>query len=387
MWKNRIIWFVLWILSIVGISFYGGAISYSFFFMMTAIPFISLLYLLCVYSFFKVYQNVESKTLVVDQQMPYLFMLKNEMFFGFTSVKVRYFSSFSDIVDLDDNVEYELLPKNGIEKQTMLICRCRGQYEVGIKTIEVQDFLRLFRVTYHNESTVKVEVRPKLVYLNTLPEIDETRKMEAETNIEAEPDVLVREYVAGDDLRRMHWGLSAKNQKYMVRKNIGERQRTLGILLDTNRYEDSMHQYIPVENKMLELYLAVSLYCTNHKIPVNAYYMDQQFHADEIRELPQFELLYDKMSKIDFRPGRGGAELFVQTAEEQSIFRCETVVIILHKWSDEAAQLVAALQEYGVKVLVYVIDWNLDALNDILSNAGFEMQHILPTADLMEVVG
>jgi len=385
--RNRIIWFVLWILSVVGISLYGGTISYSFFFMMTGIPLVSLLYLLCVYSFFKVYQFVESKTLVVDQQMPYLFMLKNETFFGFAGIKVQYFSSFSDIVDLDDNVEYELLPKEGIEKETMLICRCRGEYEVGIKTIEIQDFLRLFRISYHNKSTVKVEVSPKLVYLNGLPQVDEQRKQEAENNIEAEPDVLVRQYVAGDDLRRMHWGLSAKNQQYMVRKNVGERQKTLGVLMDTARYESSMHQYIPVENKMMELYLAIALYCVDHKIPIQAYYMDQNFHADDIQESAQFEMLYKKMCGLNFRSGHGGEELYLQAAKEQSVFYCETVFLVLHKWSDESAKLAVTLQDYGVKVVVYVIDWNLDGLKNVTNMARIELHHILPTADLMEVIG
>ena len=46
--RNRIIWLCLWVLSLVGISLRGGAVSYGFFAMLTLVPIISLLYLLAV---------------------------------------------------------------------------------------------------------------------------------------------------------------------------------------------------------------------------------------------------------------------------------------------------------------------------------------------------
>ena len=48
--RNRIIWFCLWILSLVGISFYGGIISYGFFIAVTITPVFSLFYLPIFYS-------------------------------------------------------------------------------------------------------------------------------------------------------------------------------------------------------------------------------------------------------------------------------------------------------------------------------------------------
>ncbi len=136
--RNRILFCILWVLSVVGISFYGGPVSYGFFALLTLIPIFSFGYLLCVMFFFRIYQELDSKNLVANHTVPFFFKLMNEYFFGFASIRVRFFSSFSTISGLDDGIEYELLPKTGITKQTDLVCKYRGEYEVGIKQVEMQ---------------------------------------------------------------------------------------------------------------------------------------------------------------------------------------------------------------------------------------------------------
>mgnify|MGYP006334952541 FL=1 len=93
--KRRWILFGVWILSLVGISFYGGAVSYGFFFGVTLIPLISLAYLLSVYIFFRIYQKVESRDMVCGQPAPYFFILQNDSVIPFSGVSVKLFSSFS----------------------------------------------------------------------------------------------------------------------------------------------------------------------------------------------------------------------------------------------------------------------------------------------------
>ena len=144
--RNRIIWLCLWVLSLVGISFRGGAVSYGFFAVLTLVPIISLLYLLAVYILFHVYQKVEQRYASVNEPVRYHFSLVNEYPLLFCGIRVNFFSSFSTITGLDSETEYELQPHTRIEKETNLICKYRGEYEVGIKEIEIQDFFRLFRI-------------------------------------------------------------------------------------------------------------------------------------------------------------------------------------------------------------------------------------------------
>lgn len=169
--KNRIIWFCLWVLSLVGISFRGGAVTYGFFIALTLVPPVSLLYLLAVYAMFHIYQELERRFVTVNEPVRYRFALVNECPLQFVSIRVRFFSSFSSITDLDDETEYELRPHTRIEKETRLICRYRGEYEIGIREIEIQDYFRLFRIRYRNKECIHAVVKPQLIMTDTLGDI------------------------------------------------------------------------------------------------------------------------------------------------------------------------------------------------------------------------
>jgi uncharacterized protein (DUF58 family) len=160
-WRNRFLFLIAWLLSVVGISFYGGVVSYGIFALLTLLPVVSLCYLLCVIATFKIYQEIDSKWVVANHKVPFYLSLVNERLFSYVGIRVRFHSSFSAITGLDDRIEYELPPKSGIWKQTEIICRYRGEYEVGIKKIEVQDYFRLFRLSYFNKEPIKAVVRPE----------------------------------------------------------------------------------------------------------------------------------------------------------------------------------------------------------------------------------
>ena len=58
---RRGILLVSWLLSLICISFYGGTVSYGFFFGVTLIPVISLIYLVFVYFRFKIFQELGTR--------------------------------------------------------------------------------------------------------------------------------------------------------------------------------------------------------------------------------------------------------------------------------------------------------------------------------------
>ena len=76
--RNRIIWFCLWVLSVVGISLKGGVVTYGFFALLTLVPLLSLVYLLAVYWLFHIYQELEQRFVSVNEPVRYRFALVNE---------------------------------------------------------------------------------------------------------------------------------------------------------------------------------------------------------------------------------------------------------------------------------------------------------------------
>lgn len=354
--RNRIIWAFLWILSVVGISFFGGPVSYGFFTLLTLVPIVSLIYLFFVSACFRIYQELDGRNLVANRPMPFYFILKNEFFFGFCSVRVHFFSSFSSITDLDDGVEYELLPKTGIQKHTGLVCKYRGEYEVGIKSIEVRDYFGLFKRKFNNKETLRVIVKPDIVPLTSLKSIRSDKLMTRETTFNpTRPDVLVREYVAGDDVRFIHWKSSARSGELLVRKTTGEQRDGIGIVLSNRRHSEDIMEYLPVENQMLKAAIALSYFFTSNNTPVVAYLGYGQDSSKTAERVERFHEMSDWLSKTAFRDNIPVENCMDEVGKDPALYTCKTVFFILNEWTAAALSAVKKLQENRISTVIYFV--------------------------------
>ena len=361
---RRWILLVLWLLSLVAISFYGGAVSYGFFFGVTFVPVVAVVYLLCVYFRFKIYQKLESRNVVCGQPVPYFFVLQNDDHFAFTSVGVRLFSSFSFVEKLPDGMSYELLPGDNYTFETKLVCKYRGEYEVGVKEIVITDFLRLFQVSYRVPETIRALVLPKVVRLSELHCIADVQALlQRETyRAQTEPDVVVREYVPGDALKQIHWKVTARERKLKVRNRTGEEKAGIAILCDTKRYADDNREYLPLENKMLETLLALTVYFAQRNMACDISYGQRGMVRRHVEDLKDFDVFYRQVSGIDFSKEES-VEMTGRQAMTGGVWQdCRILFFVLHVWSDalwEMAEQIAA--SGGIAVLCLVTDENMDA--------------------------
>lgn len=115
----------------------------------------------------------------------------------------------------------------------------RGRFELGPLTVQACDPFGLARSTGEVAGTTEVVVTPA-VY--PLPPIEGV--MGAGVGGESAPqhvgrfgpdDVLVREYRAGDDVRRVHWRSTARWDQLMVRREEQALEPTATILLDNRQ--------------------------------------------------------------------------------------------------------------------------------------------------------
>ena len=227
---------ICWLLSLILISTYGGTVSYGIFFGLTLIPFISFLYILFVWIFHRVYQEIGSRNIVCGQSVPYYFVLKNESFFAFAGIKVFFYSNFSYVEELPEEIEYELLPGEQYKYETSFVCKYRGEYEVGIKEIIISDFWGLFGIKFAVRESKKVIAAPKLIQLDELKSVSDISAMMQRDHLQTtEPDVVTREYVAGDALKQINWKATARESKLMTRKSVGEEKRGIALIFETKR--------------------------------------------------------------------------------------------------------------------------------------------------------
>lgn len=348
---------VLWVLSLAAISFYGGTVSYGFFFGVTMLPFLSWIYLFLVYCRFRIYQETESRNMVCGNAVPYYFVLQNDDFFAFSSVSVRLFSSFSYVEQIPDGIEYELLPGDKLTYRTRLICKYRGEYEIGVKKIVITDFLRLFQLSYTPASPIKALVKPKIVRVEELRSImDITALLQNQAqNLQTEMDVPVREYVQGDDPRLIHWKATAQEQKLKVRTRIGEQKQGISVICDTKRYSKENRVYLPLENKVLETLIALGVFFAGKNTSFTAYYGQRGVMQSHVDNIGDFEEFYLKTSEIIFDREEEVGETLAEAMAKGAIRNSKVVFVILHRWEESIARMTEELAAGGMIVVVYLV--------------------------------
>lgn len=358
-------WFLLdlWVLSLAAISFYGGAVSYGIFFGITLIPVISLIYLAAVYCNLKILQQIENRNMVCGQAVPYLFILQNESFFVFAGISVGMFSSFSTVEKLPGDTEYELLPRDRKLFETKLTCRYRGEYEVGVKEIVMTDFLKLFRIRYRIPHAVKAQVLPKMTRITQLLSVgDLVTAVRREALLErSEADVVVRDYIAGDAVKQIHWKATAREQKPMVRNRTGEEKQGISLLWDTRRYSKEQGQYLPLEDKILETAVALGLFLAEKQIPFGAYYGQKDIVTKHVRGLGDFDGFYKSVSDIVFGGEEDFGRLLRTLADRGSLHESRIIFCVSHTIDEEQLRRAEELDKAGCILVFYVVtDENIE---------------------------
>lgn len=354
--SHRLIFLFLWILSLVSISFFGGAVSYGFFFGMSLIPVICLVYIVCVASRFKIYQELGNRSMVCGQPEDYFFILQNEDFFAFTGVSIRLYSDFSYVEELPGDTEYELLPGDRFTYKTKMVCRYRGEYEVGVREVVVTDFLRLFRVGYPYSGTVKALVSPKLVRLEELKGMEEFQaRLRRETFAQSEPDILVRDYMAGDSLRQIHWKSTAREGKLLTRIRMGEEKQGISVFCDMTRVGRKPEEYLPLENKILEALLALGYFFAVRDMGFSVYYAQGGLVGGRVRGMDDFDEFYLSAAGAVFGENGEVLDLVGQVAAQGGLWDNGIVFFVLHGLDEKIMEATRKLAEGGMAVVVYVV--------------------------------
>ncbi len=353
--RNRLIWAGCLILSLIAISFYGGEISYGFFFAVVFVPVISFLYLCCVYFTFKIYQKTEQIGLVAKTPVPFYFTLQNEGFFVFAGIRVHFFSDFSDVHGDNLHKESVIYRGEGIKTETVLLCKYSGEYEIGINRVEIRDFFNLFRLIYKNPETLRVNVGPKPVFLSSLRSEERADSVKDSTLDKSVLDVFTREYVSGDDIRHINWKKSSESGKLLVRNLTGEEKSGVGVLLISKRISEEMKEYLPLESRMIEAALCVMLFYLQKNSEVNFYHCKNGIVPSVYSGLSDYEALYSEISSVSFAENFSHEEALADLCSLSEVFSKKIFYIFTFHVSDEIMAFVRMLNEEDVSVFIYLV--------------------------------
>ena len=357
---RRCIWGICWLLSLILISLYGGTVSYGIFFGLTLIIPISFLYIFGVWVFHRIYQEIGSRNIVCGQSVPYYFVLKNESWFAFAGIKIFFFSDFSYVEELPDEIEYELLPGEQYRYETSFVCKYRGEYEVGIKEIVISDFWGLFSIKFRVRERKKVIAAPKLIQLDELKSVSDISAMVQKDHLQTtELDVVTREYAAGDALKQVNWKATAREGKLMSRRPVGEEKRGIALVFDTKRYSAKPEVYLPIENRVLEIVLALSFFMSKNNTSVS-YFYHQEDGQNSIRmgrldSVGDMAAFYGQMKEVRFDRNTNMGTDLERILQDGVLLDKAVVFFVLHEMNDDILKKTYHIANNDTIVIYYVV--------------------------------
>lgn len=138
----------------------------------------------------------------------------------------------------------------------------RGRYEIGPVEMSCVDPFSLARVKKVAGGKSSLLVYPKIEQLVLPRDLGERRSLSVSalrqpTGATGEDFYTLREYVEGDDLRKIHWPSTAKRQRYMIRQEETPWHNRATIVLDdrTSAYEgQAFERAVEAAASLVDLY-------------------------------------------------------------------------------------------------------------------------------------
>jgi len=113
----------------------------------------------------------------------------------------------------------------------------RGRFHTGPLTVRATDPFQLVKLDRRFSATSEVQITPRIVPLPMMRTVSGAGStgdaLPQKAGVIGSDDVLVREYHAGDDVRRIHWRTTARRGELFVRREEQAWDPTATVILDS----------------------------------------------------------------------------------------------------------------------------------------------------------
>lgn len=302
--QSRILYLCLFLLTLIFIYFNGGKIPYMLFYAIILLPVISLTYTAVIYFRFKYGQDIDKSFVTKGDKVNFIFSINNEDFFLYPYIRVSFYGAKTIFANQIQVRNFSLTPFRGKTYSLELICNYRGNYEIGINSVEIEDFLGLFTFRYNVFEPKYVTVYPRIVRLERFflktDFMSDTHSVLSNKNEDMSTIADVRKYTYGDCLKRVHWKLTAKSGNIMVKKFQSTSETSAIILLDLRKNNlDNGHNII-LEDKLIESVVSVLHFCLFNWIPINLVFFSEKLVDIHAKNHLMFSELYEMLAKVRF---------------------------------------------------------------------------------------
>lgn len=260
--KNRIVYLLLVISMGVFAGAYNSKLTFVLFLGSLLLPFATLLLLI-----------IERLALKLEVAPARVFSQKLQQFAVTVTVRNRFFIPISPMrltgafQDGDGNLISDktmIVSVTPFCKSEFVFNGClkyRGEYHLGLREAVIFDLLGIFRVRVRLTPAVTAVIAPRRLTVGQSSALCSDDYDSARTRMsffENNTFSAVREYVEGDPLRYVHWKLSAKQDKLMVRQQEQNLGTNALVITDTASAFPDERDRIRAVDAAIEVSLAIT---------------------------------------------------------------------------------------------------------------------------------
>jgi len=358
----------------------------------------SLGHTLYVYMRFKFVQDIDKRIIIKGENVKLIVKLSNEDLIIYPYIYVSFFGSHSIFKANSYSQSLFITPFSKKEFVFDMECKYRGQYEVGISEIYIEDFLGLIKLRYKIPETKKIIVYPRIEHLNKF-DVFTTNSSDSQSFSQGTAEDVnnikdLRNYSYGDSFKKIHWKLTARSNTLMIKNYQSTSDANVNIILDLRRnsYADEIN--IVIEDKLIEAAVSVLHYYLFKGISVNYMYFNQKLEILKASNMIEFEAIYKTLSTIAFNQIVSLADI-VKLHYESS--NTSTDMIIFTSVLDVALynEMYYAQMSNHTVCLIYIsprtlISERSDIVDEILNNLpeiGVRTYTINPDDDIKMILG
>lgn len=302
--RNIVRYLLLLFGSLVYAYFYGGLFPYTLLYMMLALPVISAIHTAIIRFFFRMSEHVGERTFVKGECATYHLILQNASFLYMPYITVHMQMEGRFILKDLKSVHLSLAPFSSREFRYRMPLYFRGRYDIGVSYIEIQDLLGFVSIRLNPFERKSILVKPRIIEQSN-KDTSESRASEGELasgfheagNSEIKD---IREYAYGDSFRKIHWKLTSKLSKIMVRDTRNELDNAVMMILNLNRSGPMDELSLIKEDCLIEETVSSLYDLLRRNVPVKLCFFKEKPYAFRAASLNEFEGLYEVLSEVKF---------------------------------------------------------------------------------------
>lgn len=240
----------------------------------------------------------------------------------------------------------------------------RGKYGIGVERVRLNDMLGLFSYTFHPSEKKQILVKPRILKkaYQIMPNAHAYEGQQSQENRKQGNDELsdIRKYVYGDSLKKIHWKLSAKVHKTLVRETLSEPENNAVVFLNLNSTIMPDSAQVPDketlirEDWLIEELVAEINHLYKNNIPIKLLLNQQELKSIEISSLADFNATYEYLAVLDFDHSE------YEDPDLSCLMECEGSLkyVFTLTLDEKMVDEILKMNSKGANLTLYYIDFN-----------------------------